>query len=548
MLGCATEFDELVSKYYQSWFRFFPEQALEVGVKGYENNLRPLSNDDYGALAALTEKVLCCMGEFSYNELNSPQQINCGVLYGSAFLQHYELCKEDWRQKDPIKFIPVEAIYQLTIREVDDFHQALKSRLSQVPDHLSQARHYLSIAPERVPPIWAEMAITESQAGVEYFHSLADDAKIKACINTDHELSTIIENAASSLNQYAQFIEAHINPKAQGQFACGRTHFDHLLNYKHFLCINADQLAELGQKLLDTTRSELKAVTKKITGNEDIQALTDKIKQNHPPADQLLTQYNTTMLSAYEFVKTHDLITIPEQTLNIQETPIFFRHQIPFAAYLQPSLNDPNQLGRYCVTPAQDNIMLAEHNFPSIGHTCVHEAWPGHHAQFATANHNPSASSLTRSLNTSATLYEGWALYCEQMMVEQGFLKQPENQFILLRDRLWRCLRIIIDVGIHTQNMTVSQAVDLLCKELGFPEQQAKADVMWYTCAPTTPMSYAVGSHLINAARSLYLQDHSLKQFHDQLLSYGSIALPLVLGDMLGNEPWKNIEKQIFNL
>jgi uncharacterized protein (DUF885 family) len=124
-------------------------------------------------------------------------------------------------------------------------------------------------------------------------------------------------------------------------------------------------------------------------------------------------------------------------------------------------------------------------------------------------------------------------------MHEQGFLKKPEQNFILLKDRLWRALRVIIDVEIQTESVSVEQAAERMQQKLGFPRQQAMADLAWYSQAPTTPMGYATGWALINAARDhLTAQDAplQLREFHDRLLTPGSMALPLVLQQAFGGD------------
>ena len=133
-------------------------------------------------------------------------------------------------------------------------------------------------------------------------------------------------------------------------------------------------------------------------------------------------------------------------------------------------------------------------------------------------------------------MYEGWALYCEQLMVEQGFLDQPLSAFILLKDRLWRALRVLIDVDLHVNNMPEEQAAARLCDRLGFTKDQAMADISWYSHAPTVPMSYALGWAMINALRDRQIKNDSFKlnEFHDKLLASGSISLPWVIKRQFG--------------
>jgi uncharacterized protein (DUF885 family) len=213
-------------------------------------------------------------------------------------------------------------------------------------------------------------------------------------------------------------------------------------------------------------------------------------------------------------------------------TPEFRRHEIPFAAYLSPSPKDPDQVGYYYVTPVSDDDLLREHNWVGLENTSVHESYPGHHLQFYVANSIPAASTLPRLMNESSVFYEGWALYCEQLMHEQGFLKSKEHRFVMLKDRLWRALRIIIDVKTQTGKMTYDEAAEVMVHELHFPRAQACGDLNWYSQSPSGPMGYALGWSMINRLRDREQQrldtKFNLREFHDTLLSAGSISVPLV--------------------
>jgi len=274
------------------------------------------------------------------------------------------------------------------------------------------------------------------------------------------------------------------------------------------------------------------------------------IRQDYPAGgpEKLLDAYRQRMKAAYDFVKREQLVSMPEnQTLKIVDTPEFLRHQIPFAAYQEPTYKDPKQQGYYFVTPVVSEGHMLEHNWTSIDLTCVHEAYPGHHLQFVTANHNP-ANSLPRLLNASATLYEGWALYCEDLMQEQGFLHRPEHQFIMLRDRLWRAMRVMLDVELHCGQLGLDEAAQRMCTHLGFSIDQARADLSWYTQSPTVPMGYATGWALIKALREQQSQqeDFQLRAFHDKLLSVGSCALPLVIKRAFGEDAWRQARDYVF--
>jgi uncharacterized protein (DUF885 family) len=257
------------------------------------------------------------------------------------------------------------------------------------------------------------------------------------------------------------------------------------------------------------------------------------------------------MKRAYAWLQKADIVTLPEhQSLKVLETPVFLKEIIPFAAYEPPAPSDPGQKGLFYVTLAESDQQLREHNHASIDLASVHEAFPGHHLQFVLAN-QVNAKKPVRLLSDSATMYEGWALYCEQLAYEQGYYADDAHEFMMLKDRLWRALRVVIDVKLHTGQMTVEQAVDLLMEKLGFDEAQAQGEIAWYSHSATVPLCYALGCEIILKLRESCFGDDmpdrgQLKEFHDRLLSYGSIALPIVIRHVYGEQVWQKINAKLF--
>lgn len=550
MADAAQCFDELVADYYHAWFNFHPEAAVDVGVRGHDHQLAPYGDDACGALAALHEKLLAGLDELDEQALDAERRLDYQVLRGAAIIEHHELLEQDWRHRDPVRFLPVNAIYQLTVRPVQDLATALCGRLAAIPEHLRGARSYLAELPALIPGLWLASAVTEARVGAEFMRALPLHPRVAEAFPSPGRLTPRIDDAAHALEDFAHFLHSELSGHAQGSFACGQTHFERLLGLRHFLATDADQLHAFGQRLFDATLAELRQATRELRGDDDIAALTAQLKTQHPALDDLLPTYRMQMLAAQRFVVAHDLVAMPAvQELRVVETPAFLRHRIPFAAYLEPTPNDPAQCGHYYVTPPNDAAELSEHDHPGLMHTCVHEAWPGHHLQFVTANQHGPARSLPRLLNRSATLFEGWALYCEQLMHEQGFLNRPEQRFVLLRDRLWRALRVMLDVELQCRGLSVEAAVQRMQDTLGFPRSQALGELAWYTRSPTTPMGYAMGWALILAARERFAAraegEFSLRDFHDRLLAPGSVGLPLVMQHAFGAALWQEVHAAV---
>ncbi len=538
-------FDSITRSYYEAWFRYHPEAAVDVGVAGYESLLTPQAAEERGALVSLNDSLVVSLDELDETELDPDARLDYAILRGAAMIENERILEVDSRCLDPGRFLPINAIYQLTIRPVADFSAALMARLQAIPEHLKRAQVELRVRAAAIPRLWLDSAIVAARHGANFISGLNDPRIPQAAIADVERART---QAAQALVVFADFMAQALSPAAAGQFACGRRYFENLLRLRHFLDCDIEELQGFGDRLIEKTKRELAQECQKLCGSDDMARALVLIRRDHPSSAELLKTYREQMQAARQFVMAHDLVSAPSvESLDIVETPGFLRHQIPFAAYTEPTPGDSKQHGYYYVTPPQDAEELAEHDFAGLMHTCVHEAWPGHHLQFVTANLNPASRSLPRLLNPSSMLYEGWALYSEQLMFEQGFLRRPEQRFILLRDRLWRALRIAIDIGIHTRGLGLENAADLMVRLLGFPRSQAMADLTWYTRSPTVPLGYATGWALINGLRERLARrpDFTLKEFHDRLLSAGSVALPAVIRRVFGEEHWRAVRSGI---
>jgi uncharacterized protein (DUF885 family) len=222
-------------------------------------------------------------------------------------------------------------------------------------------------------------------------------------------------------------------------------------------------------------------------------------------------------------------VTFPEgDRLQVRAVPEFMRALIPTAAYTQPGALARKQTGVFWVNDlsvtkqtASEKLSEQQQHF-GIALTCAHEAYPGHHLQFVTANRHPRK---WRRLFAHAVFYEGWTLWCEQMMVDLRIDRSPWLFVQQLHDALWRCHRILVDLRLQTGRYSYEQAVRHLQRNVGFTQARAQADVNWYTGSPGVPMSYWLG-RLENQRlydRLVTGRGWSLKRFNDWLLSFGTV-------------------------
>jgi uncharacterized protein (DUF885 family) len=526
-------FAEFCADYFKNYFELHPTDAIYYGVEGYDHLLNDYSDESYKTEKAFVEESLDKLRAIAINDLDKDESIDYVLLEGRLTIQRYEHQKEDYRFKWPDTYLPVDAIYILTVRSTNDLAGNLLSRLNRTPSVIRQGIANLSRPDANPPRLWTEMAVESAKGGISFLDSLLNHPKIQSAVKDITALQLAMTNAKSAINSFADFLERDLLPRSRGVYAVREEHYNLLLRKKHFLNHNAQSLLALGEDLFAKTKQELAALADELAPGKSIEDVARTIQDNHPSIEQILSAYQKAMQAAREFVREKNLVSFPpKEELHVVHTPEFRRHEIPFAAYLSPSPKDLDQVGYYYVTPVTDDDLLREHNWVGLENTSVHESYPGHHLQFSVANSIPAASSLPRLMNESSVFYEGWALYCEQLMQEQGFLNSKEHRFVMLKDRLWRVLRIIIDVKTQTGQMTYDEAADVMVRELHFPREQACADLNWYSQSPSGPMGYALGwsmiNHLRDRERTRLGDKFVLREFHDKLLSAGSISLPLV--------------------
>jgi len=356
------------------------------------------------------------------------------------------------------------------------------------------------------------------------------------------ELDKNKEDLLKALNEFKDFLEKDLSGRAKGDYATGKELFDELLYEDYMLDYDSEEVLEKGRSIFEETQKELESLAAGIDKNKTWKELYSMVRLDYPSADKVVETYEHYMVKAKEFVIKKDLVDLPpDETIEVKATPEFLRIIMPTAAYNPPAVMDKFKKGRFMVTPVDTSKKpeeveghLQDHNMAEIITTTLHEAYPGHHLQMTFGALHPR---LMRRFVFTPILAEGWALYCEQFMKDYGYLEDPLVELSWLRRVLWRSLRVIIDVSLHTKGMSCDEAIELMVKELLFSEGSARSEVIRYTMMPTQPLSYIMGKiellKLREDYRSLLGDDYSIKRFHRDLLSCGTLPIKLLKKDLL---------------
>ncbi len=404
---------------------------------------------------------------------------------------------------------------------------AIAGRLEAIPTYLEEAKTRATVPQVR---LWQQLEIETAGELPTFFDELVAAGSDGVLPSSEQRrLERASESAKMAVELYSVWLESTL-VGGTDEWAIGREKHDAMVARRAFDGLESDAILELGWERLATEHAGRTAAAREIDPNADEATVIDRVKSDGPASfADALGAYRDAMLRARQHLIDRDLVTVPQdERIDVMQTPEYMRNVLPFAAYFEPAAFDRDPKGIYVVTPSVDGDPKAmrEHNFASISNTSIHEAYPGHHLQLDSARRNPS---LTRLLADAPEFVEGWGMYSELMMREQGFDADPRFRVIMHTDAIWRACRIILDVRMHRGEIGVDEATDFLVEQTSFERPNAHAEVQWYTYRPTYPLSYLLGRTLLLSLRADEQRrlgdDFSLKGFHDALLRNGSLPI-----------------------
>lgn len=415
----------------------------------------------------------------------------------------------------------------------DERLRLILARLADLPDFLSSVQRQL----KNPPQVWVLLAKDEANSAVTFLSELAAYYSARFP-DKQKEIDTRFAGASSALQDFADVLSDFAERDGQS-FAIGRDTFNRLLKTQYFIDYDVDTLLAIGDSLFEQAQGlydSLAAVVETLPPIEEMNIFVPATFSR----DDILDYFQWEINQTRRWVETHDFATVPADIGDCIpiETPAFLDNIIGGIAYEPPGPFETVQLGRFYVRPLPDS--LDEANRSAFFRYCyrrgfrssvVHEAYPGHHMMIQLANRN---TSLIRRIQRNNLFVEGWALYCEEAMYDAGFYgNDPRTLLAIVGGIRFRAGRIILDVKLHTGQMTYQQAVDWMVEKLGASLEYAEKEVNRYTLTPTQPMSYLIGKEQIKQARAAFKQRmgdlYSIKRFHDAMLNEGAIPPSLIL-------------------
>lgn len=539
------EFEKIAKDYVENYLASHPENATELGDHRFDGALSDYSAETRARMLANAKQVREALKKFEdYKQLTGANQVDVRILRDNVDREIFsleELREAEW---NPLVYNQslADSLYLLVARDFDSAENRipnLRQRMEGIPIVIKQAEANL----QHPPKIHTETAIEQVQGAINLVRDGLDPL-LNQAPQTKKDIAPIQEKTAQALEDYEKWLQQDLLKRADGDFRIGADKFRKKLRFALASDLSMEEVMKRAQAELAQTQNEIYETAlplyKKYFPKTDRKALADKKKVTAAVLNKLAEQHqddNTivgyaqkVVKEATGFVKKHDLVTLPTVPLDVVAMPEFKRGvAIAYCDSAGPLEKNGKTFFAISPTPKdwpkeKKDSFFRENNNYFLRDLTVHEAMPGHYLQLAHSNEF-KAPTLVRAIFESGTFVEGWAVYTEQMMAEQGY-GGPEAKMQQLKMRLRAIANAILDQSIHAGNMTEQQAMDLMTKETF--QEQGEATLKWkrarLTSAQLSTYFVGVSEHrdLREAAKKKWGKDFDLKKYNDQVISYGS--------------------------
>src|SRR5574337_768856 len=477
-----TATDELCRSYLDLRWHFDPAEGSAAGAVAVDGLLGRFDADALREHLAAFRALAGAAEELDSRDL--AEEVDRTALLDDVRVTLFRFERERPHVRNPDFWLNhvFQAVYALLAREgpVADRAPALLARLEAVPGFLDAARGTV----EEPPQVFVDSALASLGGGGELLTQAAATFGGSAP-DLAGPLNEATRKALEALAAFGRALARDIAPSDDPHaFAVGEEQFDRRLHHEHALRGGAGEIWRYGMHLLEEVEGRVTAAAREVDAGRPWRDTVTRLRADGVPDGDVLGRYRVELERARGFVAEHRLVELPSSPLTLTPTPAFLAPATPFAAYEPPPV-ELGGSGRFYVTAGA--AYARGHCVHDIPSTVAHEAFPGHHLQFAAAQ---GLRSAVRRHLWSPVAVEGWALYAETLMAEAGFFATPESRLFHLVNLLWRAERIVLDVGLHTMGLPFSRAVDELMARIPMERRSAEGEVRRYCAMPTYQLSY----------------------------------------------------------
>ena len=559
-------FADLSKRALEGWLQLSPVSATQIGEHKYDGELDDLSAAGRQKSLDFSKKILAELDATDVAALSRENQVDAAILRNQL---QYDIWTAETLQSwawDPQVYNNVAggAIYGLMAREFAPLPERLKSataRMQKIPALLAQARENLD--PARVPKVHAE-TVAKQNAGILSIVDTFITPNLKDLPEADRAQAQLaIDGLKAAVAEHQAWLDKTLVPNAKGDFRIGQALYDQKLQFALLSSLSRADIKQRAEGELKRVREEMYGIARTVlkdkpgapalpetpTADEQqkaIEAALELAYAERPARDKVVPDAEAALAQATEFVRKHDLVTLPDAPVEIIEMPEFQRG-VAVAYCDSPGPLDKNLKTFYAVSPIpeewdqkQVDSFLREYNSRMIHLLSIHEGTPGHYLE---GWHSAKFPSTLRAVLRSGMFAEGWAVYTEKMMADAGYLdNDPLFRLVQMKFYLRTIANAILDQGVQVDGWTREQAMDLMVRQTF--QQEREAAGKWTRAQLTSAQlpTYFVGVQehfdMRKAAEAKQGAQFNLKAYHDQVLSYGAPPVRFVRQLML-DEPIK---------
>jgi uncharacterized protein (DUF885 family) len=535
-----------VTQFVEAEMHLYPERATALGDHRFDDRVDDMSAQGIAAVIRNSKKWMALFGADDAKHLSPANEADREWLI--SHLDGELLWTEQVRsyQRDPETYLPTSAVNALIKREFAPFEIRMRSvtaREVAALKNLEAAQKNLQ--PSLTPKVFVDIALQQMPATIEFFNSDVPLAFAKVADGPDKQaFAKANANLVLAIQDYAQWLKNELMPKASGDYAIGTDAYRRMLNDADMVDMPLDQLEQVGVKELARLRDEFQKTAAQIDPKRSPAEVMESLTREHPDAAHVIPTVAAGLASIRAYVIAHHIATVPSDVMPmVRETPPYMR-ATTFASMDSPGPFEKSPEAFFYVTlpdpswpEAKQQQLLAFYSPPTISDTSVHEVFPGHYVQFLNNRHNPD---VVRLIYGSGADIEGWAFYCEQMMLDEGLHDgDPKYRLAQLQMALMRACRYLVGIRMHTQGMTVDQAAKFFEANAYQTPHNAMVEALRGTGDPGY-LRYQLGKLMILKLREDVRQKQGaafdLGKFHDALLEQGAVPIKLIRRAMLGSD------------
>jgi uncharacterized protein (DUF885 family) len=556
--GAPQTFHFLTDQAFDAFFKFNPTAGTALGLHQYDSELEDYSAASMAAQIAMFHDFDKKLAAIDPRALDAADADDLLILQNSikSNLLTLEVIRNWEKNPDNYSSGITGSVFAIMSREyasADTRLRAVVERERKMPQVLLEARRNL----KNPPKVFTEIALEQIDGLAAFFASDVPKA-FEAAKDPATKAEFAKTNAAviQALKDYGAWLKSDLLPRSNGDYKLGADTFRKKLLYDEMVDIPLDHLLDVAYADMHKNQAEFARIAKEVDPTKTPDQVLAELATIHPAPDKLLGAFHDQFDSLVSYIRAHHIVTIPSDVQpTLEETPPFER------ATTQASMDSPGPFETHSKT-AFFNVTLpekdwspervAEHmaafNVGTIVSTSVHEAYPGHYVQFLYQTNFPSK--IRKIIGASSNI-EGWAHYCEQMMLDEGYAAAPPNatpeqtrQAKLIRlgqlqDALLRDARFVVSIKLHTGQITFDQAVDVFVKD-GYQSHSIGLMETKRGTSDATYLYYTLGKLQIMKLREDLKQKQgsafSLEQFHNAFLKQGPAPIKIIRKAMLKDD------------